>query len=421
MLLGLISCQQSNIKKKPVARKSAEKPTEKPVVAKILTDKQLNSEVPFLFKGKDTIILNWTQWEHDKTKNILKFAFFNMKTEKFSTLDSVPVSKGLQMHPESMAKIGITDNNIMYAVYRKKDKNDRSRFGGKLYYATSKDFGKTWSAEKLVVNDPKATSLSFYDIAVLPNGEIGMSWLDNRRKLDPKHKGKCLFYGQTSQDKGFVIQKPVAGSTCECCRTEIFVDSNGNIHIAYRNIIEPDEPGFDGYGFTEIRDMYYLKSMDSGKTFTHPIPISKDNWHVNGCPHTGPSLAFNGEKLGAVWFTGAPSNSGIFFTDKKPEQKNFNPKNLISREGRHPQMVSLNGNFHIVYEEYYEQNGKGYYKITLKTIKANGEETTTEISPKLTHNNHPVITSFGKNKLLIVWVNSDTRHPKLMYSIYAIK
>ena len=409
-----VACQQPKDNTKNNVPKKTDKKQKS--LAEVITNPNKNSEGPFLFKAKDKIILNWTQWDaHNKQENILKFAFFNPETGKFTSIDSIPVSKGLQMHAESMAKIGMSNSGIMYAVYRKKDKTDRSRFGGKLYYSISKDTGKTWSAEKLVVNDPKATSLSFYDIAVLPNGEIGMSWLDNRRKLDPKHKGKCLFYGQTSQDKGFVIQKPVAGSTCECCRTEIFVDKKGTIHIAYRNIIEPDEPGFDGYGFTEIRDMYYLKSIDTGKTFTKPIPISKDNWHVNGCPHTGPSLAFNGEKLGAVWFTGAPSNSGIFFTDKKPEQKKFNSKNLISREGRHPQMISIKKNFYSVYEEYYEKNEKGYYKITLKIIQPDGKDKEMEISPPLTNNNHPVITNFNDNEILIVWVNSDTRHPKLMY------
>ncbi len=388
----------------------------------IISDINLNAEGPFLFNTGTQIILNWTQRDdHDKQKNMLKFVFFNLEKQKFGKIRTVTPAKGLQMHAESMAKVGMNARGVMYAVYRKKSKNDRSRFGGKLYYTISQDSGKTWSPEHLVVADPKATSLSFYDIALLKNGELGMSWLDNRRKLDPEHKGKCLFYGQTKDTNGFVIQKPIAGSTCECCRTEIFVDSNGVIHVAYRNIIEPDEKGFDGYGFMEIRDMYYLKSTDNGKNFTKPMRLSEDNWHVNGCPHTGPSLAYNGQKLAGIWFTGVQNKSGIYYTDKEIKDTLFGHKKRITIEGRHPQMVSLDGNFYVVYEEYYEQNGKGYYKIVLHSIQPDYTEKQFEISRPLTQNNHPVIGVIDTDHLLVVWVNTDTRHPKIEYKIVPVK
>ena len=382
----------------------------------ILTDANVNSEAPYLFNNGERTILNWTQRaEHDKKDNILKFAFFNPDTGQFDSIITVPNSKGLQDHMETMAKVGIKKDGTILAVYRKKSPTDRSRFGGLLYYVTSKDKGKTWPAEHRLVQDTTSTSQSFYDIALLPNGNMGLTWLDSRSK----RRGKTLYFAQTDTNDIFSQQKPVAFSTCECCRTDLYVDPRGQIHIAYRNLIEPDEPGFDGQGFTEIRDMYYLKSVDTAKTFTEPIPISRDNWHVNGCPHTGPSLAYNGQKLGAIWFTGKQP-SGLYFTTKT-DDKAFLPRKSISKEGRHPQMIAMNGKFYAVYESYYEKSGKGYYKIVLDVIQPDGQHQTHEISKPMTQNNHPVLTRVSKDKILVAWVNTDTRHPKIVYKVvYAL-
>jgi len=405
ILIGLQSCQ--NDKKENL--KQASNPLIDSTL--VMTKPSKNSEAPFLFNSGQQIILNWTERdENDKKKNLLKFAYFNPQKLKFDSIITVPASKGLQMHAESMAKVGVKEDGTLLAVYRKKPANDRSRFGGHMYYVISKDNGKNWSNEHKLVLDTTSTSQSFYDLALLPNKNFGMTWLDSRSK----RRGKTLYFAQTDSANIFSFQKPIAFSTCECCRTELYVDKRGIIHAAYRNLIEPDEPGFDGYGTTEIRDMYYVQSKDTAKTFTQAIPISKDNWHIYGCPHTGPSLAYNGKKLGAIWFTGAHNQSGLYFTTKT-DSLAFEPRKPISREGYHPQMIALNGQYFAVYEEYYEKNGKGFYRIILDVIQPNGSHKMYEISNTETNNNHPVITPIDSNKILVSWVNTDTRHPKIVY------
>ncbi len=410
LIIVLQSCQNSN----PVKAKNNRKELKNKVFT--LTDPNVNSEAPYIFNSGQKIIVNWTQRdEHDKKQNLLKFAFYNPETLQCDSIISVPASKGLQVHPESMAKVGIKKDGTIFAIYRKKSPTDRSRFGGLLYYVTSKNNGKTWSAEHRLVQDTTSTSQSFYDIGLLPNGNMGLTWLDSRSK----RRGKTLYLAQTDTQNIFSIQKPVAFSTCECCRTDLYTDPLGQIHIAYRNLIEPDEPGFDGEGLTEIRDMYYLKSVDTAKTFTQPIPISRDNWHIYGCPHTGPSLAYDGKQLGAIWFTGAHQQPGLYFTTQDDNQK-FAPRKEISKEGRHPQMIGINGKYYAVYESYYETNGKGYYKIILDVINPNGQHQTHEISKPLTLNDHAVLTQISKNQILVAWVNTDTRHPKIVYKTISV-
>ncbi len=382
---------------------------------RILTSPDQNAEAVFLYNNGKDIIINWTQQdEHDRKNNLLRYAFFDYKTHAFDSIRTVPASRGLQLHVESMAKMAMDKAGKLWAVYRKKSPNDRSRFGGHLYYVISNDSGRTWSDEYKLVKDTTSTSQSFYDVALLPNGRIGLTWLDSRSK----RRGKTLYLAQTDSAGLFSIQKPVAFSTCECCRTELYVDPRGRIHIAYRNLIEPDEEGFDGKGDVEIRDMYYLYSKDTAKTFTKPVPISRDNWHIYGCPHTGPSLAWNGKALGAVWFTAAHNQPGIFFTTGHDGQ--FNPRTLLSKEGRHPQMIALGGKYYAVYEEYYEKDGKGYYRIVLDVMDGEGHRKRYEISAPLTKNDHAVLTPVDDKHILVAWVNTDTRHPKIEYRMLPV-
>lgn len=405
-ILVTLSCNNKKTETKSVVKKEA---TYK------LTNAKINSEGTYLFSNKKQIIINWTEWSDDSKKNNLKFAFFDNTTKKFKKTQQITPALGLQIHTESMAKVGITKKGVLYAIYRRKSTNPKQRFGGLLYYSISKDNGINWSKEQKLINDKNATSQSFFDIALLSDGELGMIWLDNRKPIDKDHKGKTLFFAKTNSDKGFQKEQPIAGSTCECCRTDFYVDKQNNIHIAYRDLIDKNEPNFDGNGKIEIRDMYYISSKDNGKSFSKPMPISKDNWHINGCPHTGPSMAFNQNKLATVWFTAANNKNGIYFTTKS--NKGFNKRILLTNNGSHPQMVSLVDKFYIVYEVYYENLEKGYTKIVLETIDKLSSRKTYEISREHTNNNHAVLIPINKHSILVSWINNDTRNPRIEYKI----
>ncbi len=378
----------------------------------IIAHKGRNYDGVYLFNNGKDIILSWTEWHEDKADNKMKWSRFDTESLRFDSVRDIPVSKGLQMHAESMAKAGIFPDGTLIAVYRKKLPSDRSRFGGVLYYSVSRDGGTTWGDAIRLVDDTASVSQSFFDIALLPDGRMGITWLDSRSE----RRGKTLYFARTDENNRFSEQKPVAFSTCECCRTDLYTDSTGKIRIAYRNLIEPDEPGFDGVSHIEIRDMYYLESADGGKTFSRPVRVSRDNWHVNGCPHTGPSMAYNGQRLGMVWFTASGNEPGLFFSFKYKNRLAFEPRRKISSEGRHPQMVASGANLYVVYEEYYEEAQKGYYRIILEKITPGGMAVKREISPPFSQNDHAVITSF-QNRLLIVWVNRDTRNPKIMWKV----
>ncbi len=82
------------------------------------------------------------------------------------------------------------------------------------------------------------------------------------------------------------------------------VDANGDVYVAWRHIF----PGTQ-------RDMAIAKSTDGGKSFTSPQRIFADNWEIEGCPHSGPSLEIDGAgRFHVGWYTGEESKPGLYYS-----------------------------------------------------------------------------------------------------------
>jgi len=385
-------------------------PTEKLVredTLTIVTETSYNAMgAYFSAESHGNLILSWSEEIDTLKTNVLKFKVFNVITNKFSEAITVAPSIGMQAHHESMAKVAMNSEGILYAVFRVEDKNPKRRFVGSIYYSISEDQGENWSVKRKLVEEEGAVSQSFYDIELLPDGELGLCWLDSR-KFEKDKDGSTLYFAKSSSNLGFINEKPIAGSTCQCCRTDIFVGTNNTINVAFRNITEGS-----------IRDMYRTASNDNGETFSSPVPMGKDNWKIDGCPHTGPSFADNSKELAVTWFTGANSGMGIFFKKLTDEISMYEDKTLITTVGRHPQMKALpNGDYYIVYEDFYEVETQIYNNIVLHTIKSAGKVTKKVLSSYNTKNNHAVIHKISNNQLLIAWTTYVNNSSKIVVAI----
>jgi len=391
----IISCKQKKVPTEKIVR--VDSPS-------IITETPYNAMGAYFSSDSNgNIILSWSEEIDTLKTNILKFKTFNITTNEFGKTVTVTPSVGMQAHDESMAKVAKNSKGVLYAVFRFKSPTPENRFAGSVFYSISDDRGKNWTEKRKLVTEKDAVSQSFYDIALLADGNLGLSWLDSR-KLEKDKDGSTLYFAKSSSNLGFINEKPIAGSTCQCCRTDIFVGTNNTLNVAFRNIAEGS-----------IRDMYRTESLDNGETFSSPVPMGKDNWKIDGCPHTGPSLADNSKKLAVTWFTGANSGIGIFFKKLTNEISLYEDKILLTTVGRHPQMVALpNGEYYIVYEDFYKVENQTYNNIVLHTIKSDGTETKKVVSSYNTKNNHAVISKINNNELLVAWAMRDNSNSKIV-------
>ncbi len=158
-----------------------------------------------------------------------------------------------------------------------------------LISLTSTDGGKTWG-EATTINDvPDSAHEGLHDLAVSPDGELFVTWLDLR-------SGKTELWGATSKDGGRswakdqLVYKSPDKSICECCHPSALFDGQGNLAVMWRNSIEGS------------RDMWLTTRGKGAANFSQARKLGEGTWKINGCPHDGGTLVALGDgKFGAVW------------------------------------------------------------------------------------------------------------------------
>lgn len=275
-------------------------------------------------------VLSWVRQDSADGMAKVCYAVYSDSSKTFGQPHVVPPAVGVEPHGEDMPKIIFRKNGSILVVYSVKAPRPDNPYTGAVYYTQSFDGGAHWTPEQPLVKD---TALSFdqryFDLDLLPDGEVGIVWLNNSEP-----HGSTLYFASTQGDQGFSPGKIIGRHTCQCCRTDLMTDSSGRIHVAWRDILGDS-----------VRDMDYCYSADSGKTFSAPVRISPDNWVVNGCPHTGPSMAMNKDGLHFAWFTMGGSG-GIYYCHTDNNGLTFSARQPVSSlaSARHPQITAMPDN-----------------------------------------------------------------------------
>ncbi|MDO9185943.1 MAG: sialidase family protein [Bacteroidia bacterium] len=360
----------------------------------ICTDTTAETTCPFLTTDNNgNVVMSYIKEKND-TLAVICYAISTDKGYSFGEPIEIPASKDVHPSAENLPKMAFKPNGEIIAVWGVDNGNPKKKYAGLVYYAQSFDEGKNWSEAKQLVEDTTSIDQRYFDISVLQNGEVGIIWLDSRTKTDKE--GSTLYYGETNGKNGFQNEKPIAETICQCCRTDLFVDSKGAIHAAYRDIINDS-----------IRDMVHTISIDGGKTFSSSNRISADNWAIDGCPHTGPTMAENTNGLHFAWYT-MGGGSGVFYSFTNDNGKTFSIRDSVSTKpsAKHPQLGALpNGEVIIVWDETI-QKGENYNAwVGLQHRTNEGKVVSTQyITADDAISGYPVIKAIDDNEVLVAWV-----------------
>jgi hypothetical protein len=150
----------------------------------------------------------------------------------------------------------------------------------------------------------------------------------------------------------------------------------------------------------------HIVSTDQGKTFSEPRRISADNWVINGCPHTGPSMTGNRYGLHFTWFTGGEP-AGVFYCNSTDNGKNFSHRDSVSKgsSAKHPQIaVSERGRIAIVWDETVKYDTQYNSRIGFQRRSPEGVVTGTGyISADSLVSDYPVILAMPKDMALVAF------------------
>ena len=358
---------------------------------------------PYLTKDQQgQIVLSWVRETSDSTA-VLCYAISPDGGETFGDVVIIPSSTNVHPHSENIPKILFLPSGAVIAAWGVANPSPENKYSGLVNYAQSFDNGKTWTTASTLVSDTAGFDQRYFDMALLPSGEAGITWLDNR-KTNSK-EGSALYYATTSGKSGFTRERMIQQQCCQCCRTDLFIDHKGGIHIIYRGIIKDS-----------IRDMMHTVSVDEGRSFSIPQRISQDNWVINACPHTGPAMAENSEGLHFAWFTGG-THKGSYYTNSKGEGNSFKKRDSISSRGSHPQLISLrNGDLVIVRDETVPVDGKLRSRIGVQRRSKEGktleDRYIAEDSLRVTY---PVVTETIDQHILIAFCQQKQGKTYVVY------
>ncbi|GAB4011920.1 hypothetical protein GCM10028808_26740 [Spirosoma migulaei] len=341
-------------------------------------------------------LLSWAEKEGDKG-SAFYFALSTDGGQTFGQKVRVKAPANLSTHAEGMPKIAAKEDGTLVAVFEVPNPTPASRFAGDLLYVMSSDKGQTWTEPKPVHQDVRpGTSHSFSDITRLPNGEIGVVFLDEKLA---GQEGRPVVFAQTTKGKGFGAAVLVDNNACQCCRTNVFVDAKKQIHLTYRDLLPTTKT-------SEIasRDMSTAVSTDGGKTFSKPQVVFADHWQVNACPHAGPVVAQVGNDILATWFSGKEDAAGLrlarFGSDKLVAS-------VLSNRAKHPQVATVGGRLVWVWDESISKDGSNemgsfVQRIGMRTVAGGAVSPTVYLTPESVDATYPAVLG-TKNGTLVAY------------------
>lgn len=359
-----------------------------------MSDPQFAGVVPRLTtdaNGKP--LLSWVEKISEKEAAFYFAVAVNGQT--FGEKIRVKAPAAISSHAEGMPKIAVKGDGTIIAVFEVPNPTAESRFAGDLLYTLSVNNGQTWTEPVPVHQNVKAgTSHSYGDIARLPNGEVGIVWLDEKLA---GQEGRPVVFAQTTKGKGFGPAVLVDDNACQCCRTNIFVDKSNAIHLTYRDMLpsgKPDEPA--------ARDISTAVSSDGGKTFSKPQVVFADHWQVNACPHAGPVVAQLGNDMLTTWFSGKEGASGLRLARSGTRGL---LASVLSARAKHPQVASTGDQLVWVWDESISKDGTGQMgsfvqRIGMRTFAKGTGSPIAYLTPETVNAAYPAVLATEKGVLL---------------------
>lgn len=361
---------------------------------------------PYLTKDNNgNLVLSWIR-KIDSSNSVFCYAVSKDDGKTFGKPGVIRGSENIHPHGANMPKIIFTPSGKIIAAWAVANPNPKNAYADLVYYSQSFDNGISWTKAEKLVKVSAGYDQRYFDLAIVSNGEVAITWLDNRKKSTKEGSG--LYFAETIDNKGFQNERLVSEPCCPCCRTDLFVDSKKNIHILYRAIINDS-----------TRDMVHTISTNNGRAFSLPRRISDDNWAINGCPHTGPAMTENKNGIQFTWFTGG-GNGGVYYCNSNDEGKTFSPREMVSGiAARHCQITSVSNNdIAIVWNENFIKGKIFSSRIGIELRKANGTDPFKEfITSEKGNATFPVIKSINEHAALIAYTESVNDKDYVKYKV----
>ncbi|HEY4292880.1 sialidase family protein [Luteibacter sp.] len=254
-----------------------------------------------------------------------------------------PVGEALYAEGENRPKIALGPKGEVYVSWSQPRKLPWTGF---VRFSRSLDGGVHFDPPKTVHTDRAEITHRFDSLAVDGKGDIVVAWIDKRDVEAAKAKGKpylgAATYYSWSTDRGasFVPERKIVDESCECCRIALARAPDGSIDAFFRAI----------YG-DNIRDHAYA-TLPIGNPSPKVERATFTQWHIEGCPHHGPSLAIDSSGVRhAVWFSAADGKATVWYGQLQPGHEPTHLLSVASAGASHADLIADGKHVWITYHQ----------------------------------------------------------------------
>jgi len=262
-------------------------------------------------------------------------------------------------HGENIPLLVLRSMRELYVLWQGRTGNHE---GSALRLARSTDWGATFS--KPVSVDAGSESEGFYTMSVSPKGSLYVAWLDGRERGGD---GSGLYVAR-STNRGARFEKSVrvASGVCPCCRPSVAFGDGEIVYISWRGVSHGD-----------VRDIQLASAVDAVITWSKPVEIAEDNWHLNACPHAGASIATLGKRLFVAWHTVRKGTAQLYLAWSDDGGRTFSPRTNLRGtvlDANHARLVEHGEKVGVVFQgrDPNENQGWGKQNAYYREIDAQG-------------------------------------------------
>jgi len=299
-------------------------------------------------------------------------------------------------HGESSPQMQVRTRSEFYCLWQTR----RGEDGSALRFSRSLNWGESFS-KAIDVDTPAGASQSFFTMNVSPAGVIFVSWLDGRERGKGR-PGSSAVYLARSTNRGASFEKPVrvALDACPCCRPNIAFTEK-NVHGSWRAILG-----------NNVRDILVATSADDGATWSTPTRVAEDNWVLNGCPHSGASMAALGKRLFITWHAVREKQAGLSLAYSDDAGKTFSRRIVLSEgilEANHPFLQATGDRLSLVFQgrEAGEAQGWGPINTYYRDVDAQGRVSAVErIGRHSASASYPVFAFEEPGRFFVAWTET---------------
>jgi hypothetical protein len=252
---------------------------------------------PSLTATTDGAWLTWLQPTEDAGVLELRAAFRGHGVDtKWTSPMTITRRSNFFANWADVPRLGVGGDGSLYATWLQT--SGPGTYAYDIGIARSTD-GTTWSMLGTLNDDRVLGEHGF--VSLLPEGDgVRAFWLDGRAISGEGHAGHGA--GDMTLRTALVDTK-VGSSTvldervCECCPTSAAALPLGP------GIVVRDR------GPLEQRDIGILRNVEG--RWTRPALVSKDDWHIAGCPVNGPRLVAADGHAAVAWYSGGGERPGL--------------------------------------------------------------------------------------------------------------